>query len=122
MKTRKTHLTGFALASACLTLGLSAQAQTIEGQDTAPEPQERPPIEIGPSAQDEMSELFRAVEMRLQQIDELLTDAGAGDLSALDEVGESGIDDLLNNSMDNSRQVIEDIDRILEIAAQNGGT
>jgi hypothetical protein len=107
-------------------LTASAQGQTI-GQDDEGTPEEEPGrrhIEglDAPSPQDEMTEIFLRVERRLREIDDLLSDASAGDVSALEGVEEAGIGDLLRTSRDGSQKVVEDIDRILEIASQNGGT
>ncbi len=71
--------------------------------------------------QEEMKELFHRVEQTLQAIDVELADAGAG-LAPLDEVADSGLDDLLRKAESDSDQVVADIDRILEIAEQMGGT
>lgn len=76
---------------------------------------------LAPSPQQDMVELFRKVERRLVEIDELLDQAGAGE-TGLSEVEESGIGDLLRGSMTRGEQVLEDIDAILELARQNGGS
>lgn len=70
--------------------------------------------------QEEMKELFHKVERTLKSIDVELADAGAG-FAPLDEVADSGLDDLLRSAESNSDQVVSDIDRILEIAEQMGG-
>jgi len=92
--------------------------------------------------QEEMRRLFKEVELRLDRMQGLLLDASAGETDSLREVTESGIDELfrdaedsnspaagsggvaklLKNSRSHGDQVVQDIDRILEIAAQNGGT
>ena len=89
--------------------------------------------------QEEMAELFREVESRMLSMGNLLLDASAGDTSKLSEVGESGIEDLLREASPpngasggvgdlllvsklQGDKVLGGIDRILEIAAQNGGT
>ena len=92
--------------------------------------------------QEEMRRLFKEVELRINRMQDLLLNAAAGDTDALREVSESGIDELfreqedpsasagegggvaqlLKNSQSHGGQVVQDIDRILEIAAQNGGT
>jgi hypothetical protein len=73
-----------------------------------------------PEAQQEMARLFSEVERNLHAIDVLLYDAGAGDTSALAGVGEAGLDRLLRESVDTGRATISAIDRILELAAQEG--
>ena len=104
----------------------------------------RPPILGGggvaaeQSPQEEMAELFREVESRMLSMGNLLLDASAGDTTKLSEVGESGIEDLLREARPQGAsggvgdllsisklqgdKVLSGIDRILEIAAQNGGT
>lgn len=71
-------------------------------------------------AEQEIAELFRRVEKRLVAIDQLLSDASTnvGSTSTLKNVGASGIDQLLKSSRDQSAEVIEAIDRILEISAE----
>jgi len=61
--------------------------------------------------QQEMIELFGKVELRLRQIDKLLYDAAAA------ESAPAG-GELLNRSRERGREVLEGIDRILEIARQ----
>ncbi|HJO26446.1 MAG TPA: hypothetical protein QF730_04280 [Planctomycetota bacterium] len=91
----------------------------------------------------EMTLLFGRVERRLRRIDELLMEAGQGSAAALEAVGPSGLDELLPEgepaaaqsaggaqlspvarllavSRDGGREVLNDIDRILEIAQQSG--
>lgn len=105
----------------CAVLGASALAEA-SAQD--PEPQEIPvPIELPALAgesQEELLQLFRDIEKNLRRVDVLLSDAGAGDTTSLTEVEEAGIGRLLENSRETSRQVLADIDRLLEIAAAMG--
>jgi len=81
---------------------------------------------VQPSLQDdaqrEMVRLFGKVERQLRRVDVLLSDAGAGDTSALARVGPAGIDELLRSSLETGRRSVEDIDRILELAQQLGGS
>lgn len=97
--------------------------------------------------QEEMAKLFLEVESRMRAMGELLLDASAGDTSKLSDVAESGLEDLLREARPQAgaaggasggasggvgdlllvsklhgEQVLSGIDRILEIAAQNGGT
>ena len=109
---------------------------------------EKPPIrpdleDLMPAAakdpRAEMIELFQKVETRLAEMGRFLVDAGAGDTSQLEEVGASGIEelldlaepgrgasggvgDLLAASRGHGKQALEEIDRILQIAQENGGT
>jgi hypothetical protein len=103
----------------CAALALVAPAQ----EPTVPPPQPRP--QIGPEPQgppqasgeeDEMLRLFGQVERRMREIDRLLYDASAG--RAPGKIEESGIDKLLKRGRESSQQVLEDIDKILELAMQ----
>ena len=71
-------------------------------------------------AQQEMLKLFGKVERRLKDIDKLLQDASAGDTKKLKEAGLSGMDQLLQRTAQSSREVQQDIDRLLELARQAG--
>ena len=84
--------------------------------------QERPKtVELGrDEAEAELIKLFGKVEKNLREIDRLLSDAGAGDTSALQKIGPSGIDDLLKKSQESGQQTAKDIDRLLELAKQLG--
>jgi len=73
----------------------------------------------GDDLQQEMIELFHRVERNLIRIDAELSDAGAG-FVPVEEVGESGLAELLRSTGDRSRSVVDDIDRMLEIAQQMG--
>jgi len=79
------------------------------------------PPKLAPAMDDkqkEMIELFGKVETRLSQIDRWLSDAGAGDTSALEKVGPAGLDELLKRGKSEGERAIQDIDRILELAQQ----
>lgn len=69
-------------------------------------------------AEAEMRELFRSVEKRLKAIDELLSDASTGMGEGLDKIEEAGIDEILKQSRQESQQVIDSIDRILQISEE----
>ncbi len=62
--------------------------------------------------------LFGEVETKLKQVDILLSDAAAGDTSALTAVEDSGIASLLQSSLERGRQAQEDIREIIDIAQQ----
>lgn len=111
-----------------------AQAPERPVQQEQPAPQEKPverekpklPGALqgqpgGDSSKDEMIELFHKVEKRLSEIDKLLYQASAGE-RALTRQNEAGISELLKSSVSKSEQVTRDIDRILEIAAENGSS
>lgn len=83
---------------------------------TAARPAQVPRMTDG--AQDELKELFGKVERHLREIDRMLSDAGAGDVSKLKGVPKGGIEELLRTSHERQRQVIDDIDKILELASQ----
>ncbi len=95
-------------------LVLVADRASPFAQDPAPKKVEH---SITPSADhQQMEQLIREVETHLRQIDTLLGDAGAGDKAALAKVGPSGLAGLLKHSQDDVREVVDDIDRILELA------
>ena len=71
-------------------------------------------------AREEMIRLFGEVETRLRQIDELLYEASAGE-AGLAGAEETSISMLLDNTESRSDEVLQRIDRILEIAQQMGG-
>ena len=97
-------------------LTLSAPAQDPE-RPLPPVPIEAVDAQRG---REEMIELFRKVESRLKEIDQLLYDASAGNAVG-GEVAEAGIDELLQQSTSKGEEVLSGIDRILEIAQQQGG-
>ena len=109
------------LPLALLLLPLATVAQE-EGEDDkvkiGPLPETLQPG--GSDIQEEMKKLFHQVEQNLQRIDVFLNDASAGDVP-LGTVEDSGLDDLLRQTQQDSKQIISDIDRILELAAQQGG-
>lgn len=122
-RTTLSRLGAFAALLALATPGLAQDpAPKPAEKEKAPEPIVLPVPGQERTAQDEMVELFHNVERRLKEIDDLLYDAGAGDTSKLSEVSESGIDDLLNLSVSKSKEVVKCMDRILEIAEDNGGS
>lgn len=107
-------------ALALLAAGAFAQApKPVIGPDPLDEPSLSGPQQD--QMQQELRQLFRQVELRLREIDRLLSDASAGDTAALDGVGEAGIDKLLDLSRESATKSVQDIDRILEIAEQMGG-
>ena len=107
---------------ALLALGAAARAQSPEPTPPEPTPAPLEGTSAQDSAQEELRELFQKVERRLREIDRLLGDAGAGDVSKLEGVGKSGIVELLQTARERQGQVIEDFDRMLEIAKQFGPT
>lgn len=124
---------------ACCAL-LCALSQAAPLQDTAPPPVPVPAPEQEPAPQqdqepekkttpdvlealgrgepseDELVALFARVETRLREIDRMLYDASPG--RPLEGAEESGIGKLLDKAQSESNGVLEDIDRILEIANQ----
>jgi hypothetical protein len=102
--------------------------------------------ELGPApgtqaaeSQDEMRELFLKVERNLLRMDQYLLDASAGDTSKIEDVDSAGIDDILDQASTAAAgvgasgvakvlgvtrkrgdRVLEDIDRILELAKKSG--
>ncbi|MEL6429306.1 MAG: hypothetical protein AAFP22_02185 [Planctomycetota bacterium] len=90
-----------------------------------------------PAGEDEMRELFLKVDKRLTRVTELLYEASSGDGSRAEEIGSAGIDELIRGaesasssaqggiaklleaSERQSRAASEEIQLILDIAAQN---
>ena len=66
----------------------------------------------------ELRELFERVEVQLRRIDDLLNQATRDDVTALDRVSKTDIDKLFRSAKQRGGEVIEDIDRILEIARE----
>ena len=130
-------------------------AQEATGQESAgqdEEKKEKPSLEeLNPISPDErterLMELFAEVELRLARIDDLLTDASAGETSKLGEALDSGIEKLLDEatpppsggggqsgqsgsqsqsgvggmlqrSSQEGRAVLQGIDEIIEVASQ----
>jgi hypothetical protein len=104
-------------------LSCLAAAAALAGALGAQEPSRTAPLpQVGPNdPRQEMIELFHKVERRLGEIDELLYKAGSGE-TGLESQAESGIAELLQRSKDGGKEVLSGIDRILEIARQQGGT
>ena len=141
-RTRALLLGAFGLVP--LVAGSAPASAQDGGQEGKPKLPIRPKLEdLGapPSddPQQEMIELFHSVERRLHEMRRWMMDASAGDRSKLSELGASGIDelirlarpeggatggvgDLLAASRGHGHEVLEEIDRILEIAEQNGGS
>lgn len=114
--------------------------QEKEKDEKEKELREINPFEAEKPAQAEMEELFLKVERRLQRVTKLLYEASSGDTSAADDVGASGIDELIRDAESEASAAQSDIakilqatrlqgkaasteiDRILELAAQNPGS
>jgi hypothetical protein len=93
----------------------TALIASVSGAQTPPTPS----LSDRDRAQTEMRELFAKVERRLREIDRLLSDAGAGDTAALSGEKKAGIEELLRTSETRQREVLQAIDRILELARDN---
>lgn len=103
----------------CTLCALSARSAQDPAPPVGPEPRPPTPLEAlrGEQGQeDEIVKLFGQVERRLRAIDRMLYDASSG--RRLSQPGESGLGDLLEASRRTSQQVLEEIDRILELARQ----
>jgi hypothetical protein len=64
----------------------------------------------------QMAKLFGKAERRLKEVDQILEQASAGDTRALAKASPAGLDGLLQSSQSRSREVVESIDKILELA------
>jgi len=76
------------------------------------------PSHSGDEAQERIRKLFGEVEEKLKDIDILLSDAAAGDTSALVDAEEAGISKLLRNSLEAGRAAQKDIEEIIQIAKE----
>ncbi len=118
------HPQRIALATLCAAAWLCAAPRALAAQGEK-RPIDKELLEAIRGEDDprqEMIELFRKVEGALEEIDKLLYEAGAGERSAKDAARESGLAELLQRSKTKSSEVVSGIDRILEIAKQQGGT
>ncbi len=132
--TTSSTTTGFALAALAL-LAPPALARAFPPAPptelaTVQEPRLPPPPSArrGDDAQREMREIVARVERALRTIDVYLSDAAAGEVP-LEVPQDSGLDDLLRTTQEQSQGVVRDMDRLLEIAvsqsrqtAQSGGS
>lgn len=105
------------LLTAVLTLSAPTWAQQPE---IAPPPVGIQAVDAAQGRQ-EMVDLFQRVEGRLKEIDELLYEASTGE-ATIGELEDSGIHELLQSSSAKAQEVLSGIDRILEIAEQQGGS
>lgn len=116
----------------------AASAQEPEEPPVVPGIEDLVPRGGQSSPQQEMIRLFHRVEARMKEMGSYLLDAGAGDTSKLERMAESGIEELLRSAQPNAKPsggigdlltasraqgegILEDIDRILKLAAENGG-
>lgn len=128
------HDSPFLLSKGALALGFVALGLFATAQEPTPEPEKAreasgakpseqepptPKIELPglDDSQNEMIELFYQVEAKLQEIDKLLYEAGAG-APAGGKLEDSGIDRLLRDAQQRSASVQQGLDRILELARQ----
>lgn len=79
------------------------------------------PPQLSADPRERMKELFVQIERRLGEIDQLLYRAGSGD-APLESQRESGIGELLKQSRSSGQKVLDDIDAMLELAQQMGGS
>lgn len=107
------------LAAAALALAAHARQ---DGATPTPELPRLPELGGANDPRQEMIELFRKVETRLGEIDKLLYDASAGERALSGSSLDSGMAELLKSSKGKSEEVLAGIDRILEIAQQQGGS
>jgi len=90
-----------------------APGQELQKKDQHPPIVAPHPGESGDPHQ-EMLELIGKVELRLRQIDKLLTDASAVQRDSASPAARTA--EFVTRSQDEGRQVIEGIDKILELA------
>ena len=97
---------------ACLALGASLPAQEAEDEPLLSER-----VMAENDMMKELERLFHEVETKLIEIDVRLADAGAGETS-LEGFEGAGIEKLLRDSQEKSQQVMEGIEKILQVAEQ----
>ena len=117
------HRTALGPAALAILLALGPAQQPAAQEPEGEAPVGPPAPEMLPQSddmQEEIAKLFQQVELNLMRIDTMLNDAGAGDI-LLEDVADAGLDDLLRETKSSSQSVVSDIDRILEIAQQQGG-
>lgn len=121
MPKRRRPLPGI-FAFLCLAvLAANAGPQGREGGESGLSPSPENVSAASRDLADEMTKLFRRVEQNLRGIDKTLNDASAGE-GALPDVQESGLDDLLRRTQADSKTVVSDMDKILEMARKSGGS
>jgi len=95
------------------------------------------PVTPPTDARAELEQLFAKVEKRLERMSQLLGEASAGDTAALERIGGSGIDELIRAAegappsgagagigalieatQGHGRELVQEIDRVLEIARE----
>jgi len=106
-------------------IGIDHEPESASSDEGAHDNELVPPFsprEEAPDLQQEMREIFKRVEIKLRDIDVLLTDAGAGDTRRLSEAGSSGIDELLRQSIEEGRAVQREMQQLLQLAQQAGSS
>jgi hypothetical protein len=101
------------------TIGAAAQQR----QEPVPVPPQFTGPEVTPPVdpREEIIRLFHEVEQKLQAIDLELAEASAGE-APLKGVEDGGIEELLRGSNAMSGQVVQGIDKILDLASQLQGS
>jgi len=100
------------IVAVSISLALAARAQE-QGPLLPPQLREDP--------RERMKELVVQIERRLGEIDVLLYRAGSGE-TKLESQDESGIAQLLAQSRSSGQRVLDDIDEMLELSEQMGGS
>jgi hypothetical protein len=110
----------------------------LAAQGAAQEPTPRGVPGTSPTdARSELEQLFAKVEKRLERMSQLLGEASAGDTAALERLGSAGIDELIREAespppsgapsgigalieatQGHGRELVQEIDRVLEIARE----
>lgn len=145
-RTRRAHAVLACFLLAALTGAARAQ-EPAKSQETPGAPKIEPiqplpgagkdapkddPVVLTPPAppgdpHEEMERLFGEIELKMQRVNRLLQEAAAGKgAQASKEIDETirTIDELLRESTEKSRSVVQDIDKLLELASHPhaGGT
>ena len=105
----------------CIALASSFFASPAGAQQEEPKKSLAEELFPPDDPREEIVRLFHEIEGKLQSIDLELAEASAGDRS-LAGIEDSGIEKLLQGSQKKGGEVVEGIDKILELAAQLQGS
>jgi hypothetical protein len=113
------RLIGSTSAGAALVLLLLVSPPRAAAQDLDPDGPLPPivPTRQADSAEAELRRLFVEVERSLRRIDDMLFEAAAGD-APLDGEFDSGLAELIDQTLSQSREAVSGMDRILEVAEE----
>ena len=128
---------GWRLTLACVSATLVLLGHVTAQEPVPVAPPVGPPGSASTDARSELEQLFAKVEKRLDRMSQLLGEASAGDTRALERLGGAGIDELIREAegappsgapagigalieatQGHGRELVQEIDRVLEIARE----